>query len=402
MDGALSDIAAVARVSAVPTILKVVSETTGLRVALVARVTETEWTACATLDRMSFGLNVGDKLEVTTTLCSEVRDSQQPIVIEHASQDANFCSHPTPILYGFESYLSFPIYRATGEYFGTLCALDSMPAQLRNDKTISMMTLFAELISLQLTAEEEHARDRMALFQERESAHDRDRFIAVLAHDVKTPLTAVVSGSEFLLLDPMPPMQTDMIRRIRDSGKRVVRLVDDLLDFARGRFGRGFELCVEETEDVDRLVRGVVAQAAVSAPQCVIRMTGEIRGAALLDQLRVVQLVSNLIDNAVEHGRETEPVEVELSSTDDTIVISVVNQGEPIPDEVAEKLFQPFFRAHHNSSLPSRRLGLGLFIAAGIATAHGGRVTLTSTAEDGTTFTLKLPRTRAAAVAQLS
>jgi signal transduction histidine kinase len=402
VDGALSDIAAVARISAVPTILEVVSESTGLRLALVARVTRNEWTACATLDRMSFGLNVGDKLEVTTTLCSEVRDSQQPIVIEHASQDPAFCRHPTPVMYGFESYMAFPIYRATGEYFGNLCALDSVPARLRDEKTISMMKLFAELISLQLTAEEEHTRDRAALFEERQSAQDREEFIAVLAHDLKTPLTAVVSGSEFLLLDPMPPVHTDMLRRIRDSGKRVVRLVDDLLDFARGRFGRGIDLALEETGDVDRLVRHVVAEVAMTAPSRVIRMSGQIEGAAQIDQSRVSQLVSNLIGNAVDHGPEDEPVDVALSSTPATIVVTVVNGGEPIAADVAGKLFHPFYRGNHASGQSSRGLGLGLFIASGIARAHGGTITLSSTAEHGTAFTMELPRSVDAAPGQLS
>jgi signal transduction histidine kinase len=402
MDGVASDIAAVARISAVPTVLKVVSEITGLRLALVARVTQNEWTACATLDRMSFGLHAGDKLDVTTTLCSEVRDSHQPIVIEHASQDPQFCRHPTPILYGFESYMAFPIYRATGEYFGNLCALDSAPARLRDEKTIAMMTLFAELISLQLTAEEEHARDRTALFEERQSTHDREEFIAVLAHDIKTPLTAVVSGSEFLLMDPMPPLQTDMIRRIRDSGKRVVRLVDDLLDFARGRFGRGIDLSLEETDAVDPLVRQVVSEVAMTAPGRVVHVIGAIRGAARIDQSRIAQLISNLIGNAIDHGPKDEPVEVQLSSTCETIVVSVVNRGEPIAPDIAEKVFRPFYRGSNGSVHSSRGLGLGLFIASGIAHAHGGTLTLSSSEERGTVFTVELPRGLATSPDQLS
>src|SRR5215218_6663002 len=108
-----ADIAAIARISAVPTILKVISETTGLRLALVARVTEGAWTACAVLDRMEFGLSVGDNLDVATTLCSEVRATNQAIIIEHASAEPRFCEHPTPRMYGFESYISTPLYRPT-------------------------------------------------------------------------------------------------------------------------------------------------------------------------------------------------------------------------------------------------------------------------------------------------
>lgn len=126
-----SDVAAISRISAVPTILKVISETTGLRLALIARVTEESWTACVPLDRMDFGLSVGDKLDVATTFCREVRSTLEPIVIEHASEEPQFCNHPTPKMYGFESYIATPVFRANGEYFGTICALDSLPASIK-------------------------------------------------------------------------------------------------------------------------------------------------------------------------------------------------------------------------------------------------------------------------------
>lgn len=96
------DVARVQRLSAVPNILQVVAETTGAGLALVARVTGTEWTACAVLDRINFGLKAGDPLELSTTLCREVRESMAPIIIDHASADPRYCDHPTPKLYKFE------------------------------------------------------------------------------------------------------------------------------------------------------------------------------------------------------------------------------------------------------------------------------------------------------------
>ena len=146
--GIRADIAAIARISAVPGILSVISEVTGLRLALVARVTTDTWTACAVLDRMNFGLEVGGRLDVTTTLCSEVRDTRRAVIIEHASDEPAFCNHPTPKMYGFQSYIALPLLRATGEYFGTVCALDAKPARLRDEKTVTMFRLFSELISL--------------------------------------------------------------------------------------------------------------------------------------------------------------------------------------------------------------------------------------------------------------
>ncbi|HET7232913.1 MAG TPA: histidine kinase dimerization/phospho-acceptor domain-containing protein, partial [Longimicrobium sp.] len=257
-----SDIAAIARISAVPTILKVLSETTGLRLSLVARVTEGSWTACAVLDRMEFGLNVGDNLDVATTLCSEVRATNQPIIIEHASAEPEYCTHPTPRLYGFESYISVPLYRPNGEYFGTVCALDARPAVLRDEKTVAMFKLFAEMISQQLTAEDERDRDRAALLDERRTAELREQFIAVLGHDLRNPLTSVVTGADFLLeLEPTPTQRT-ILERIHRSGIRMTRLIDDVLDFARGRLGGGMPIHPIEVDHVELVVRHVVAEIA--------------------------------------------------------------------------------------------------------------------------------------------
>ena len=123
----LDDLLTVQRISAVPAILQVLSETTGLRFAAVARVTETNWTACV-FDRIEFGLKVGGELDVTTTLCSEIHASHQPIIISQVSADPDYCHHHTPQIYGFESYISVPVLRANGSFFGTLCALDPLPA----------------------------------------------------------------------------------------------------------------------------------------------------------------------------------------------------------------------------------------------------------------------------------
>ena len=113
-----SDVEAVARLEAVPTILRVVTETTGLRFSLVARVTQDTWTACAVHDELAFGLKAGGTLDVATTLCSEVRDSHTPIIINHASEDPRYCTHHTPKIYGLESYIAVPIFLTDGSYFG--------------------------------------------------------------------------------------------------------------------------------------------------------------------------------------------------------------------------------------------------------------------------------------------
>src|SRR6478736_1678004 len=110
------DIQAIGRIGAVPTLLRVLCESTGMGFAAVARVTEGTWTACAVQDNIQFGLKPGGQLDVETTLCSEVRESRTPIVIEHASIDPQYCTHRTPRIYAIESYVSVPIVLPNGEY----------------------------------------------------------------------------------------------------------------------------------------------------------------------------------------------------------------------------------------------------------------------------------------------
>ena len=384
-----SDIDAIARIGAVPAILRVVSEMTGLRLTLVARVTGDSWTACATLDRLGFGLNVGDQLDVATTLCSEVRDSHAPIVIEHASSEPAFCNHPTPKMYGFESYVAFPIFRADGRYFGNLCGLDSNALQLRDDKTVSMLRLFTELISLQLTTEEKSEQDRAALSDERYNADLREKFIAALGHDLRTPLTAVLAGTDFLLMRERETGAREILEQIRTSGKRMSRLVDDLTDFTRGRFGDGIPIR-REPVDVQQLAKQVVAEIEAVVPKRTIVLEFEDQRPALLDRSRTAQMISNLVMNAVQHGDAARPVRVAFTGTAEAVRLLVHNHGTPVPPQMAAHLFHPFYRG--NSEKHPTGLGLGLFIASQIARAHGGSIEFSSTAEEGTAFIVTLPR----------
>lgn len=146
-----ADIANVSRNASVPRILDAVVDTTGLRFAAVARVTDATWTACAVRDDLGFGLAPGGDLVLESTLCNEIRQHHQPIVFGHASAHPVFRTHHTPLQYGLESYISVPIFRRNGEFFGTLCAIDSAPSDVDADPIkVKTLQLFAELIGVQL------------------------------------------------------------------------------------------------------------------------------------------------------------------------------------------------------------------------------------------------------------
>jgi len=137
-------------IGAVPDIMQTLAALTGLRFICVAHVTETSWTACAVMDQLGIGLKPGDPLDVTTTLCEDVRDTGLAIVIDSVDDSPAYRAHPSMQMYGFKSYFSLPLFRPGGSYFGTLCGIDMHPASLSNKTTATTMRLFAELISKQL------------------------------------------------------------------------------------------------------------------------------------------------------------------------------------------------------------------------------------------------------------
>src|SRR6202171_1010947 len=134
-----ADIAAVQRIAAVARILEVVCRSTGMGFAAVARVTDSRWVCCAVRDEIAFGLLPGGELEVETTICHEIRQSGDAVVIDNVAEDTAYCGHHTPAKYGFQSYISMPILLADGTFFGTLCAIDPRPARLKTPQHIGML-----------------------------------------------------------------------------------------------------------------------------------------------------------------------------------------------------------------------------------------------------------------------
>ena len=147
-----ADIDLIGGIEAVPTILDVVCRTTGMGFAAVARVTESRWVACRVRDDIAFGLQPGGELEVESTLCHEIRQSRAAVVINNVAEDAAYCDHATPARYGFQSYVSMPIVLPDGSFFGTLCAIDTKPAQVDRPEVVGTFRMFADLIAFHVAA----------------------------------------------------------------------------------------------------------------------------------------------------------------------------------------------------------------------------------------------------------
>jgi signal transduction histidine kinase len=382
-------VAAVARIDAVPTLLKVLCEITGMRVAVVARVTDRTWTACAVKDEAHFGLKPGMELQVNTMLCFDSRTSRAPIVIEHASSDPRYCNHEAPKRYQIESYVSVPIIRANGGYFGNLSALDPHPAQVAEPRILSMFTEFAALIASQLDHQSLQAQEHRALLDERAAGELREQFIAILGHDLRNPLHAVYASGDMLARRLIDPRSLALVSRIKTSARRMSALIDDVLDFARGRLGGGIGLELTEVENINTGLATVVQELRDAQPECEIISHIGVSRAVRCDLGRLQQVASNLLANALTHGLPESPVKITARADENDLVLEVWNAGEPIPAESLGKIFEPFWR--HSVSRSRNGLGLGLHICSQIVRAHAGQITVVSTKELGTQFTVRLP-----------
>jgi signal transduction histidine kinase len=384
-----ADIDAIWNIPVIPTILEVICRTTGMGFAAVARVTDEKWIACSVRDEIEFGLKPGGELKLETTLCHEIRLSgNEGIIIDHVAEDVNFRDHHTPAMYGFQSYISIPIKRKDGTFFGTLCAIDPRPAQLNNPQIIGMFNLYVDLISFHLNAIEQIAYTETKLLEERRTAELREQFIAILGHDLRNPAGAILSSAQLLMRMKLDERATRVANIIQDSSYRIKGLIENIMDFASGRLGGGIILNTHGQEPLEKVLNHVIAELQTIWPERSIEIEFDLKESVICDGKRIAQLFSNLLGNALTHGKADIPVKVLAASCNGEFKLSVANSGKKIPAVAMEKLFQPYYRGE---AKPGKEgLGLGLYISSEIAKAHGGTLDVVSTTDE-TVFTLRMP-----------
>jgi len=386
-----ADIATIAKISAVPTILEAVAELTGLGFVGIARVTPSSWHLCAMLDKLNYGMSVGSELELKTTLCEEVQHTGCAVIIDSVQDSEQYRDHHTPRRYGFQSYFSIALYRPSGEYFGSLFGFDPHKAELTREATRKTLMLFAELISRQLANEVVLDEAQAALSDEMKTARLREQFIAMLGHDIRTPLSTIMNGTEILRYRA-PASLTPLLDMMHRSSHRIAALVDDVTDFARGRMGGGISLNLRDEQNLEASLQQAIDELRSVYPQRQIVAALPAGIVLLCDAARMAQLLSNLLKNAIIHGSPSTPVEVRVRQGDDIFELSVINSGPAIPADIQAQLFKPFWQSEQTDS--GQGLGLGLFIASEIAVSHGGVLEVASS-DNTTIFTYRSPNKKA-------
>jgi PAS domain S-box-containing protein len=220
--------------------------------------------------------------------------------------------------------------------------------------------------------------------------------LGIVSHDLRNPLGAILLGATGLLeLEDQSDWAMKIALRIRSSAERSVRMISDLLDFTQARLGGGIRL-ERRAADMHSLARTVLDELEATYPDRTLDLihAGDTRGT--WDPDRITQAVSNLVTNALKYSPPGTPVAVRAAGLDGHVEITIHNEGAPIPKERLGQIFEPLQRATDEIDLKTRSVGLGLYIVKAIVHAHGGTVSVVSTAEAGTTFTVRLPREPAA------
>lgn len=381
-----SDIEAIEAIAAVPTILSVVSRVTGMGFSAVTRVTEDRWVCLAVNDQVGLGLAPGGELKVETTLCHEVRQAREVVAIDHVAEDQQYRSHHTPALYGFQSYISMPIFLKDGSFYGTLCALDPKPAHVRDPDMIGMFRLFADLIGFHLDTAKRLVTVEASLADERAAGEWREQFIAVLGHDLRNPLAAITAGTRLMQKEKLSDRGRDVVAMMEKSAFRMSALINDVISLMRSQLGKHAQFAPSPAPLLP-VLQQVIAELRAMHPDRTIEADLNLTRPTSAEPERIARLLSNLLGNAIKYSTPGTPIQVQ-AHTYGSFSLSVTNHGPAIPAATLDKLFAPFVRGE--GQVDAQGLGLGLHIVSEIAKAHGGTMTVTST-DEATCFTFAMP-----------
>ncbi|WP_289062716.1 ATP-binding protein [uncultured Zobellia sp.] len=399
--GALQkDIEDIQSISIVPTILDVVCRATGMGFAAIARVTDETWVTCGVLDAIPFGLSVGDELEIETTFCKQVRESDKLVVIDHVEQDKVYHNHPIPAQYGFQSYISVPIVRKNGEFFGTLCALDPKPNKVNNPEIIAMFSMFTELIAFHLDALETMRRQDTAIKKKDVELATYD-FIS--SHDLQEPLRKIqilTSTLEKKEEKNLSEKGKKYFKSIKKAATRMRNILNDLLTYSETEF---------KPKSFKELDLNVLVNRAKTRLSTQLEESNAIINTNDLCTLNIVpiqmeQLFYNLFANSLSFRSDKRPLLIEVDSKQGLgqsfgvqgleeakmyCEITVKDNGMGFDQQYSEKIFDIFQRLKSKEN--DKSTGIGLSIVRRIVENHNGKIIAIGKPDHFAIFKIYLP-----------
>jgi signal transduction histidine kinase/putative methionine-R-sulfoxide reductase with GAF domain len=267
----------------------------------------------------------------------------------------------------------------TGEQLVLRCAA----APIRLDGQV----IGAVTINTDVTAKREEERELRA------ALNFRDRMLGVLSHDLRSPLSVITTSAALLeRKGGLDEAQARGVGRIAQNAGRIERLIHDLLDYTRAKQGRGIPL-QRRACDLLALCHQVIDNARVLSPERLVTLSAKGDSSGMWDPDRAIQVISNLVTNALRYSPPETAVEVSLEDQQDAVLLRIHNLGRPIAAEVLPTIFEAFQRGGEAAEATQPTgFGLGLYIVQQIVAAHAGTISVHSTEADGTTFTVRWPR----------
>ncbi len=323
------------------------------------------------------------------SVCAHVVAARTTLVFPDLRDDPR--TRDNPLVTGpphIRFYAGAPLLAPDGHALGSLCVIDDAPRpQGLTPLQLTALRVMADQVMTQLELRRLNAMTHKALLAETGASALREQFIAVLGHDLRNPLAAIASGVRILQRSPSKERADQVAGMMQASVHRMTGMIENVLDFARGRLGGGVALHLAPA-DLDATVRHVVQEARAAFPAATLVERLDLPRPISCDAPRLSQMLSNLLGNACTHGDRAQPVEVDAAVVQGVLEIAVVNSGPAIPDETMATLFKPFARGIDTA--PRQGLGLGLYIASEIAKSHGGELRAASS-DESTRFVFRMP-----------
>lgn len=370
-----------ASLDSVAALLRVVCDISGLGVATVAEVTEQRWIACAVEDRIAFGLQPGAELDLESTLCNHVRSSHDAVIISDVTQNPTYCDHPAPGLYGWKSYLSVPVFRPNGTFFGTLCAFDPQPApRLEQRPVIDTLDGFARLLGELLAREEQRREASPGARGDHDLTPLREQLLVLLEEDLQRPLQALAKEAS---------ADAAQAQRLQAKAQRLAERSAAAADFVRVRLGHGLPLKLTLVEGVNERLTNLLATLQARFPdQTLGSELPELPAALRLDLPRLLQAVGALLEWVASRNPPGGSLLLRGLIQERCYSLAVESRTAVVDPGSLSQVFQPAL----TEATPEQpaRLELSLYLAQEVARGHGG--SLVARQENGRLrFILTLP-----------
>ena len=425
------DVTNIQNIPIVPTLLNVICQTTGMGFAAIARVTEDRWITCSVHDNLAFGLKPGDELEIKTTICHEIRRDKKAVIIDNVSEDDEFRNHHTPAMYGLQSYISVPIIRKDGSFFGTLCAIDPKPNNLKTFKVSEMFNLFANLISFHIASIEEANENKTILKQkndliektefEKQKAQklklsaekklieknislekmnsELEAFNYISSHDLQEPLRKIQLFTDTIEREEINNLSEKgktAFHKIKNSAFRMQNLINDLLIYSKTKFDdRKFVV-----KDLNVIVQDVIEDLTDEFENKDVVFDIQDLGSLSVIEFQFRQLLYNLINNALKFAspdrnliitvsaKITNGLLEKLSPLTKYYQITISDNGIGFDQSYNQRIFG-LFQALHTK--PVKSTGIGLTIVKRIVENHNGFIRAEGVLNEGAKFDIFIP-----------